>query len=71
MCFYATIIERPPIVIGEAEPKDLMHPGFRVGTLLREILRLWLRMTSRGRVCWGGGLLFIIRQGAVEQFKYL
>ena len=25
-----------------------MHRGFRVGTLVRKILRLWLRMTCRG-----------------------
>ena len=38
----------PPFVTGEAQPKDLMHRSFRAGTLLRKILRLWLRMTSEG-----------------------
>ena len=33
-----------------------MHRGFRVETLLREILRLWLRMTGRGAGCFGTGL---------------
>ena len=48
MCFHTTINERPPLSSARRSRRISCTGACCVGTLLREILRLWLRMTCRG-----------------------